>query len=315
MLWMEDYRPRLVDDDLDEVERLGVRIIRVFAPVEAVMAYVDKQFVMEARRAEHVDQFLAAAGRRGLKVILVMGDGNVGQQPKSLDGKFRWELVQSADGLKALTAAHVAYVRRFRQHEHVLMWEVANEPYGNLTWAAYPQQLGVSLDQTHGHLRAIYEALRPLTRAYVGFSDLHEEQQEKYRLFTSPEFRRRYIDDATDVYALHIYRASPDEVPDFSQLRGKPKWCSELGSYNYMDETGAGHAGQPARGELWRERENFEAVTSILPKLLDGGFELVLPWAFTANDGMVVHRRDGSHEVKSLPRWMQTQLRATTGND
>ena len=26
------------------------------------------------------------------------------------------------------------------------MWEVANEPYGNLTWAAYPQKLGVSLD-------------------------------------------------------------------------------------------------------------------------------------------------------------------------
>jgi hypothetical protein len=291
-----------------------VRIIRVFAPVEAVMAYGGKAFAMDPRRAEHVDQFLAAAGRRGLKVILVMGDGNVGEEPQSLDGKFRWELVQSAGGLKALAAAHVAYFRRFREHEHILMWEVANEPYGNLTWAAYPQKLGVTLDQTHGYLRTIYEALRPLTKAHVGFSDLHEEQQEKYRLFTRPEFRRRYIDDATDIYALHIYRARPDEVPDFSQLRGKPKWCSELGSYNYVDETGAGHAGQPARGELWRERENFDAVTAIVPKLLEGGFELVLPWAFTANDGMVVHRRDGSHELKALPRWMQSQLGAAGSN-
>jgi hypothetical protein len=194
------------------------------------------------------------------------------------------------------------------------MWEVANEPYGNLTWAAYPQQQKVSVDQTHRYLRTIYEAVKPLTKAHVGFSDLHEEQQEKYRLFTNPEFRRRYIDDATDVYAMHIYRASAEQVADFSELCGKPKWCSELGSYNYVDETGAAHAGQPARGELWNERENFRAVTAILPKLLDGGFELVLPWAFTANEGMVVHRRDGSHELKALPRWMQTQLNAAAGN-
>ena len=37
-LWMQDYRSRLVEDDLDAIASLGVRIIRVFAPVEAVMS-------------------------------------------------------------------------------------------------------------------------------------------------------------------------------------------------------------------------------------------------------------------------------------
>jgi hypothetical protein len=309
MLWMEDYRRELVEGDLNAISQLGVRVIRVFAPLDAVMSFDGERFNLEPRRAGHIDRFLEAAGRRGMKVILVMADGNVDEQPQDLAGKFRWDLVQSERGLEALSAAYVTYVRRFGQHKHVLMWEVANEPYGNLTWAAFPKHRQVSVEETHRYLRTIYEAIKPLTKAYVGFSDLHEEQQEKYRLFTSREFRERYIDDATDVYALHIYRASPKQIPDFSELHSKPKWCSELGSYNYVDETGASHAGQPARGELWNERENLRAVTAHVPKLLDGGFELVLPWAFTANEGMVVHRRDGSHELKALPLWMQAQLK------
>lgn len=314
MLWMVDYQPELVENDLQVISELGVRIIRVFAPVDSVMSFDGARFSLVPRRAEHVDRLLAAAGRHELKVILVMADGNVNEPPQDLAGKFRWDLVQSQQGLKALEAAYVAYVQRFRGHEHVLMWEVANEPFGNLTWAAYPQKRGVTLEETHRYLKSVYQAVKPLTRAYVGFSELHEEQQEKYRLFSNADFRQRYIDDATDVYSMHIYRASPDQVPDFSTLRGKPKWCSELGSYNYVDETGAAHAGQPARGELWNERENLKAVTTILPKLLDGGFDLVLPWAFTSNEAVVVHRRDGSHELKALPRWMQTQLKAKAGD-
>jgi len=307
-LWMQDYPAQLVEDDLQTIAALGVRVIRVFAPVEAVMSYGDAGFTMVEARAAGVDRLLEAAARRDMRVILMMGDGNVEQRPENLDGKFRWELVQSETGREQLAAACTEYVRHFRKHDNILMWELANEPYGNLTWAAYPQQLRVSNDETHAYLRAAYQAVKPLTTAHVGFSDLHEEEQEKYRLFTNAEFRRRYVDDATDVYAIHIYRGSPRQVPDFAGLTGKPKWCSELGSYNYTDETGVAHAGQPAHGELWDERANFEAVTAIVPKLLDGGFELVLPWAFTANEGMVVHRADGSHELKSLPRWMQSQL-------
>lgn len=310
MLWMRDYRPELVDEDLHVIHSLGVRIIRVFAPLDAIMSCDGQQFKLAEDRAANVDRFLQTAAKYGLQVILVMADGNVNEQREELSGKFRWELLRTDEGLEVLAAAYRQYVRRFNRHTNVLMWETANEPYANLTWAKVPQDLGISQDQVHSYLRRAYEAMKPLTTRYVGFSDLHEEEQEKYRLFTSDEFRRRYIDDATDVYSIHVYRASPEQIPDFSALKTKPRWCTELGSYNYFDPTGEAHANQPADGELWNEQKNLDAVTSIVPKLLDENFELILPWAFTSNDGIVVHRRDGSHELKALPLWMRVQLSA-----
>jgi hypothetical protein len=307
-LWMQDYRSRLVEDDLDAIASLGVRIIRVFAPVEAVMSYGGTGFTLVEAHAANVDRLLESAARREMQVILVMGDGNGYRKPEDHDGKFRWELIKSDSGRRIVAAACAAYVLRFRRHNNVLMWEVANEPYANLTWAPYPQQLKVTLDEAHAYLRAAYQTIKPLTTVHVGFSDLHEEGQQKYRLYTNQEFRQRYIDDATDVYSIHIYRDSPRDVPDFAGLGDKPKWCTEVGSYNYVDETGAQHLGQPGHGELWDEQKNFQAVTAIVPRLLDGGIGLVLPWAFTENEGMVVHRPDGSHELKSLPRWMREQL-------
>lgn len=308
MLWMRDYRPELVDEDLRVIHALGVRIIRVFAPLDAIMSYDGQRFKLAEDRALNVVRFLKTAAKYELQVILVMADGNVNEQREDLSGKFRWELLRTDDGLEALAAGYRDYVRRFNRHKNVLMWETANEPYGNLTWAKVPQDLGISQDQVHSYLRRVYEAIKPLTTRYVGFSDLHEEEQEKYRLFTRDDFRRRYIDDATDVYSIHVYRASPRQIPDFSALTEKPKWCSELGSYNYFDPTGEAHANQPASGELWDERANLDAVTKIVPKLLDEKFELILPWALTSNDGMVVHRRDGSHELRALPQWMRMQL-------
>ena len=308
MLWMRDYRPDLVDEDLRVIHSLGVRVIRVFAPLDALMSYENQRFTMAEDRAENLNRFLQTAAKYELRVILVMADGNVNDEREDLSGKFRWELVRTSEGLESLAGAYREYVRRFNHHSNVLMWETANEPYANLTWAKVPQELAISQDQVHSYLRRVYEAIKPLTTGYVGFSDLHEEEQQKYRLFTSEDFRRRYIDDATDVYSIHVYRASPEQIPDFSALTKKPKWCSELGSYNYFDVTGEAHANQPANGELWNERKNLDAVTSIVAKLLDEDFELILPWAFTSNEGMVAHRPDGSHELKALPRWMKMQL-------
>jgi len=236
---------------------------------------------------------------------LIMGDGgSTHEKPKSLDGHFHWELLQSAEGLRAIRDACVDYVNRYKKFKNILMWEIANEPYGNMTWAKYPQDLGISQDQTYRYLKIVYDALKPLTNAYVGFSDMEEEQQEKYRLFSNDEFRKNYIDGATDVYSIHIYRKSPDELYEFSKLTDKPKWCTELGSYNFTTVDPNTHAGILAHGELWEEKDNFDSVTSIIPKLLRDDFTLILPWSFTGNRGMVIHHQDGSHELRALPLWM-----------
>ena len=131
---------------------------------------------------------------------------------------------------------------------------------------------------------------------------------DKYKLYSDQQRRSDFVDDCTDIYSMHCYRSRPDELFDFTSLTGKPKWCTELGSYNYSDPTGDGHNGVAANGELYYEAKNLAVVQTLSTVLLDQGFELVMPWGLTSNAGMVIHRPDGGHDVKALPRWMAEQL-------
>jgi hypothetical protein len=190
------------------------------------------------------------------------------------------------------------------------MWELHNEPYANLTWSAFPQLHGITESELHTFLRQTYVAAKQLTGAtLVGISELEEGQQEKYRMFSNPDRRASLLDDVTDVYSVHIYRSRIDELSDLSGMNGKPKWCSELGSYNYIDQTGESHCGQPANNELRQEHANFRTVRALIPALIAMGFELIMPWSFTDNDGMILHRPDQTHEWRSLTTWMHRQLR------
>ena len=96
-----------------------------------------------------------------------------------------------------------------------------------------------------------------------------------------------------------------------SEITGKPKWCLELGSYNYDDPTGVDHAGLPAHDELLREAPNYHAFRRLSRALLAVGFDLFMPWSMASNPGMFVHEPDGRHLVKELPRWMAGQILAS----
>jgi hypothetical protein len=223
---------------------------------------------------------------------------------------FLWEMIQSRQGRQRYADAHVAYVNRFAPTGNVYCWEIANEPYGNLTWATYPQSLGITKDDVHAYLQTSYEAIKRFVVEPVGFSDLQEEEQSKYHVFSDPQFRETYVDDCTDYYSMHIYRSSAAQMGDFRELTSKPKYLSEMGHYNYKDNTGEYHAGQPANLELLSERENMGAIIDMSTKALNSGFELVLPWDVSVNPGMFLHHPDGSHTIKALPRWMQNVLLA-----
>jgi hypothetical protein len=107
---------------------------------------------------------------------------------------FRWELTARADGLDVYRRAVHDYVREFSRHGNVLLWELHNEPYGNLTWSSWPQTLGITTGQTHRYLVAAYVEAKELSGPVpVGFSDLEEEQQDKYRLFSVPERRAALV--------------------------------------------------------------------------------------------------------------------------
>ena len=312
--WLSSgFDPALVAGDLEVLAALGIRRVRAFCPIESVMAYDGSTFALDAERAGNLHSFLDMADRLGISIIPVLADGHVDSPSQSLDGKFRWELVMEPSGIDVYRRAVAAYVTEFRRHDNVFFWELHNEPYGNLTWSPVPQKLGVTRVMTHGYLVAAYHAAKELSGSTpVGFSDLEEEQQNKYRLFSVPSRRAALIDDCTDVYALHIYRAFVSQLGDFSHLKGKPKWCVELGDYNYYDPTGDDHNDLPAFNQLDKERPNFVAFTSLAGALQRMGFTLFMPWSMADNIGMFVHEADGKHVVKELPRWMAGEILASS---
>jgi hypothetical protein len=46
----------------------------------------------------------------------------------------------------------------------------------------------------------------------------------------------------------------------------------------------------------------------MVPFLLDMGFELLMPWSFANNGGMVEHLPDGSHDLKAAADWISAEL-------
>src|SRR5262249_11172157 len=153
-----------------------------------------------------------------------------------------------------------AYIKRFGHHRNIMMWEVNNEPYGSLTWSRAAQETSVTRQHVHEYLRLCYATLKSVAGDIpVGFSELEEREQDKYHLFGDAGKREALIDDCTDVYSMHFYRASPDQIEDFRSLAAKPKWAVELGSYNYSDPQAKGHP-LPADDELYDALKNYQAV-------------------------------------------------------
>jgi len=303
-----DYAPALIEADLAAVRGLGLRRIRIFCTVESICAFDGRRFEIVPAFAAHLDDVLRRAHAHGIAVICVLGDGNSGHAPQSLDGKFRWPLLLSGEGRRCYADAYAAFIRRFEGHPNILMWDLHNEPYAEMTWSVAAMRSGVSVAQVHDYLKLSYETLKPLAGGVpVGFSDLEECQQKKYSLFSDATQRRRLVDDCTDIYAMHIYRPSPALVADFRGLTGKPKWACELGALNY-DDPDARHHPIPGANELYDPDSNDETVRALATMLINAGFELVMPWAFASNPGFVTHRPDGSHHFGPLAEFIRAQL-------
>ncbi len=302
------YNATLIDNDLSEIQSMGVTKVRSFCQMESVFNFKDGRFILNQRYAKNLDDFLSRAQKHGISVVCVMGDGNYEGQPQDLDGHLRWDLIQKPEGLQAYKDAYISYINHFKNHTNILMWDMVNEPYGSITWSFSAKALKVTPQLVHAFLLQSYKAIKPLGGTTpVGFSDVEEEQQQMYQLFSDPQKRKTLVDDCTDIYAMHIYRATASQVADFRSLTGKPKWALELGDYNYDDPDAKEHP-IPAANELYNTDENYIAVTQISPKLLNSGFSLIMPWAFAANDGMVKHNPDGSHTLLKLALFMKEQL-------
>lgn len=301
------YDSKLIDQDLAVIRSMGITKIRSFCPLESVYNF-NGTFVLNENYAKNLDDFLDRADNYGIAVILVMGDGNYEGEPNDLDGKLRWELVQNPEGVQIYKNAYIDYVNRFKNHKNILMWEIVNEPYGSIIWSYRAKELNVTQEQVHTFLLQSYQAIKPLAGDIpVGISDLEEEEQEKFQIFSNSEKRRLLVDDVTDIYSMHIYRNYAYQIADFRYLTDKPKWVVELGAYNYYDPEPIDHP-IPGFNELFDTEKNYNVTIPIARKLSNSGFTLIMPWSFTSNNGMVQHNPDGSHKLLKLAQFMKDQL-------
>ena len=310
------YSSATVAADLAVLQGWGITKIRAWAQLESVMDWSGSAYSLDATYSPNLDDFLTRCASYGISVILVIGDGSSSGGYSNLDGKFRWTFVtgSSTAYLNGLTA----YVNHYASHPNILMWELQNEPYGNLTWSANAEASGATQAQTHTFLVAAYETVKALAGStYVGFSDYEEEQQPVYQIFSSSTNRANLVNDCTDVYSMHIYRANSGQIADFRQLTAKPKWCTEIGCYNYYDPTASTHP-IAAWDELLDDSGpngfsglcNPPSVRDIGVKLMNSGFSLIMPWAFGDNAGMVLHTAAGGYVTGTLPAWMTGQFSA-----
>lgn len=308
------YNTKLIDDDLSEIRSLGVTKVRTFCQMESIYNFSNGRFVLNELYAKNLDDYLNRAEKYGISVVCVIGDWNYNETPKDLEGFIHLDLIRTKEGQQVYKDAYISYINRFKIHKNILMWEIVNEPYASLTWSPSARELNITPQIVHAFLVQSYNTIKALAgNTFVGFSDLEEEQQSIFKLYSDPNKRKTFVDDCTDVYAMHIYRASSSEVADFSNLNDKPKWVLELGSYNYYDSDGSEHP-FPAFNELYDQNENYVAVVQISRKLINSGFTLIMPWSFTSNSGMVKHNSDGSHTLYRLTQFIKDQLSHKNNN-
>ena len=234
--WLNtDYDAAKIDADLAGIQSLGIKKIRAFLMLESVMEYDETEFVWNPQARANLHDFLRKCAARGISVIVVMNSGNHDGSYASLDGKFRWNLIKTQEGINKYIAAQTLYINEYKAYNNILMFELCNEPYGELTWSPAAIASGVTKDEVHSFLKQAYDNAKTLTDIYVGFSELEEEEQSKYRFFSDPTNRTEYIDDCTDVYSMHFYRPNASYIADFRNLTNKPKWATEVGNLNYYD--------------------------------------------------------------------------------
>ena len=304
------YDPAKVNADLDGIQNTGIRKVRAFLQIDSVMSCNGTSFVWNEQSRSNLNDFVKKCKLRGIHLIVVMDTGNSeGNTYTNLDGKFKWPLIKTQQGIDKYLVAQTMYINELKSYNNILMFEIMSEPYAELTWSLDAKASDVTKDDVHNYLKQSYNNAKRLTNVPVGFSDYEEEEQGKYRTFSDDANREKYIDDCTDIYSMHIYRPDASYLYDFSKLTSKPKWLSEFGNLNYEDlDIAKSYRKLVGHNELYDTEKNFNAVISIAPKAESDGFSGMYLWSWSSNIGMVSHNPDGTHTVKKLLLWVKSQI-------
>lgn len=197
-------------EDLALMQEMGVNTLRVYEPIES----------------EDVLNEIHAAG---IKVILGFG--------------------YNQNGLYDLQSnTYLDYVKRFKEHPAILLWELGNE------YNYHPEWFGGSIDEWYDTLEEAIESLHAEDPNHP-VSTAHGEVPES-----------ALIDrlEAIDLWGLNVYRwdESQTALEDFASRSDKPVYFSELGADSFMTASNSGFE----EGE--NQKAQSMALYAILSKIM-----------------------------------------------
>mgnify|MGYP001827350917 CR=1 FL=1 len=199
-----------IDQDLTIMVEAGINTIRVYSPIDDI---------------EVLDKIHAA----GLKVVIGFGYNQ--------DGKF-----------DILSGTFIDYVRKYKNHNAILLWELGNE------YNYHPEWFKDDIKNWYSALNNAAKQIHEIDKE-LKVTTAHGELPDDLALSLCSE---------VDVWGLNVYRwDDPDKLyAQWKAVSNKPMYLSEAGGDSYMTITKAGY----------KEGVNEQAQADANAKILESVF-------------------------------------------
>ena len=217
-----------LNEDLILMKEAGVNTIRVYEPIDDI-AVLDK------------------LSKAGIKVVISFG----------YNQKGRFDIV---------SGTFIDYVRKYKNHEAILMWELGNEYNYN------PQWFG-------GDINNWYKAMELVSQMI--------QIEDPYRLVSSahgdlPSIDALNIAPSIKVWGMNVYRwDQPESIfEEWKAISNKPMYFAELGADSYMTKSTEKYT----QGENQIAQANANKI--ILDQVLSNSDKNIGSFIFQFTDGL-----------------------------
>jgi len=217
-----------LNEDLILMKEAGVNTIRVYEPID------DKAVLDKLSKA-------------GIKVVISFG----------YNQKGRFDIV---------SGTFIDYVRKYKNHEAILMWELGNEYNYNSQWFG-------------GDINNWYKAMELVSQMI--------QIEDPYRLVSSahgdlPSIDALNIAPSIQIWGMNVYRwDQPESIfEEWKAISNKPMYFAELGADSYMTKSTEKYT----QGENQIAQANANKI--ILDQVLSNSDKNIGSFIFQFTDGL-----------------------------
>ncbi|MDC0616566.1 hypothetical protein OAO95_00770 [bacterium] len=217
-----------LNEDLILMKEAGVNTIRVYEPIDDITV-LDK------------------LSKAGIKVVISFG----------YNQKGRFDIV---------SGTFIDYVRKYKNHEAILMWELGNEYNYNSQWFG-------------GDINNWYKAMELVSQMI--------QIEDPYRLVSSahgdlPSIDALNIAPSIQVWGMNVYRwDQPESIfEEWKAISNKPMYFAELGADSYMTKSTEKYT----QGENQIAQANANKI--ILDQVLSNSDKNIGSFIFQFTDGL-----------------------------